>query len=289
VNLREAGREIPRHVEDEWRAEGGPVFARARALFGGRVRRATSGGAPLPREVAEYLDAVGLPVLGAYGLTEHLCVAFNRPDACSLDAAGPPMPGTEVRIAADGEILVRRSGLTFAGYRGRPQETAATFSADGEWLLSGDLGRVDSRGMLRVTGRKKELIALSGGKKVAPLPIEARLAAHPWIGRAVLHGEGRRFVSALLVLRRTAVEEWARRVGISGAWPGLLRSADVLARVQAALDEVNAELSPPERVRRFALLENDLSAEADELTPTLKVRRSVVAERHRDTLDGLYQ
>jgi long-chain acyl-CoA synthetase len=289
VSLREAGEAVPAHVEAEWRAEGGPVFARARALFGGRVRRATSGGAPLPRGVAEYLDAVGLPVLGAYGLTEHLCVAFNRPDACSLDAAGPPMPGAEVRIAGDGEILVRRSGLTFAGYRGRPEETAAAFSEDGEWLLTGDLGRVDARGMLRVTGRKKELIALSGGKKVAPLPIEARLAGHPWIGRAVLHGEGRRFVSALLVLRRTAVEEWARGEGIDAGWGDLMSHPGVLARVQAALDDVNAHLSPPERVRRFAVLENDLSPEADELTPTLKVRRSVVAERHRATLDALYQ
>jgi long-chain acyl-CoA synthetase len=289
VSLREAGEPVPGRVEAEWRADGGPVFARARALFGGRVRRATSGGAPLPREVAEYLDAVGLPVLGAYGLTEHLCVAFNRPDACSLDAAGPPMPGSEIRIAGDGEILVRRNGLTFAGYRGRPHETAAAFSADGEWLLTGDLGQVDARGMLRVTGRKKELIALSGGKKVAPLPIEARLAAHPWIGRAVLHGEGRRFVSALLVLRQTAVEEWARGEGIDAGWGDLLSHPEVLGRVQAALDEVNAGLAPPERVRRFALLENDLSPEADELTPTMKVRRSVVAERHRATLDALYQ
>jgi long-chain acyl-CoA synthetase len=288
VALREAGEPVPGELEDAWRAAGGHVFARARALFGGRVRRATSGGAPLPREVSEYLDAVGLPVLGAYGLTEHLCVAFNRPDACSLDAAGPPMPGTELRIADDGEILVRRTGLTFAGYHGRPAETAAAFTADGEWLLTGDLGRIDARGMLRVTGRKKELIALSGGKKVAPLPIEARLAAHPWIGRAVVHGEGRRFLSALVVLRRTAVESWARGVGIDGGWEELMAHDAVRGQVQAALDEVNADLSPPERVRRFALLPHDLSAEADELTPTLKVRRSVVDERHRATLDALY-
>ncbi|MDB4949890.1 MAG: AMP-dependent synthetase and ligase [Gemmatimonadetes bacterium] len=288
VGLRERGQPVPEHVEAEWREAGGPVFARARALFGGRVRRATSGGAPLPREVAEYLDAVGLPVLGAYGLTEHLCVAFNRPDACSLDAAGPPMPGTEIRIAADGEILVRRGGLTFAGYRGRPAETAASFTADGEWLLTGDLGELDARGMLRVTGRKKELIALSGGKKVAPLPIEARLGAHPWIGRVVLHGEGRRFISALVVLRQAAVESWARQTGIVGGWTELLEHPEIRRHVQHALDEVNAELSPPERVRRFALLERDLSPEADELTPTLKVKRTVVAERHRDTLDALY-
>jgi long-chain acyl-CoA synthetase len=286
--LREAGESVPAELEAEWRQTGGPVFARARALFGGRVRRATSGGSALPREVSEYLDALAFPVLGAYGLSEHLCVAFNRPDAYSLDAAGPPMPGTELSIAPDGEVLVRRGPLTFAGYRGRPEETAAAFSADGEWLLTGDVGEVDGRGMLRVTGRKKELIALSGGKKVAPLPIESRLAEHPWIGRAVLFGEGRRFISALVCLRRGEVEAWARDAGVDAGWDELVEHPEVVGRVQAAVDEVNAGLSNPERVRRFALLDRDLSADEDELTPTLKIRRPVVAEKHRDRLEALY-
>lgn len=286
--VHEAGEAFPPEAEGWWRETGGPLFARVRSLFGGRVRRATSGGAALPREVAEYLDALAFPVLGAYGLSEHLCAAFNRPDAYALDAAGPPMPGTELRIAADGEILLRHSPLTFAGYRGRPEETAASFSDDGAWLLTGDLGEIDGRGMLRVTGRKKELIALSSGKKVAPLPIEARLAEHPWIARAVLFGEGRHFVSGLLCLRRPAVEAWAAAHGIDADWSALLHHPDLLAEIQAAVDAVNAGLANPERVRRFALLEHDLSPEAGELTPTLKLRRGTIAELHRERLESLY-
>lgn len=286
--LREAGEAVPAALPAEWRAVGAPVFARARAPLGGQVRLATSGGAALPLEVARYLDAVGLPVLGAYGLSEHLCAALNRPDDYVLDAAGPPMPGTDVRIAPDGEILLRRGPLTFAGYHGRPAETAAAFTDDGAWLRTGDFGGLDARGMLRVTGRKKELIALSGGKKVAPLPIETRLARHPWIERAVLHGEGERFIAALIVPRRGEIEAWARTMGIAAEWPHLAAHPEVRGRVQAALDEVNAELSRPERVRRFALLDRDFSLDADELTPTLKIRRDVVAARHRALLNALY-
>lgn len=286
--LRRAGEPVPPTLEVEWAELGAPLFARVRAYFGGRVRVATSGGAAFPTEVAEYLDALGLTVLGAYGLTEHLCVAFNRADRYTFDSAGPPMPGTELRIAADGEILVRRGPLTFDGYHGLPGATRAAFSADGEWLLTGDLGSLDSRGMLRVTGRKKELIALSTGKKVAPLPIEARLVEEPWISQAVLYGEGRKFVTALLALRRHVVEGWARERGLDPADPTLLSRPELLAEVQGAVDRVNAALSRPERVRRWILLARELSAERDELTPTLKVRRPVIAQRYGADLDALY-
>jgi long-chain acyl-CoA synthetase len=148
--------------------------------------------------VAEALDAYGLTVLGAYGQTEHLCVAFHRPGAYDFEGVGLPMPGTTLRVADDGEIQVRRSALTFAGYLGRDAESAAAFTPDGEWLRTGDLGRVDGRGVLHVTGRIRELLALSTGRKVAPLPIEARLREHPGVSHAVVLGEGRRFAAALL-------------------------------------------------------------------------------------------
>ncbi|MET0397007.1 MAG: AMP-dependent synthetase/ligase [Longimicrobiaceae bacterium] len=286
--LRQAGEPVPAELEAEWRETGAPLFERVTALFGGRVRRATSGGATLPRAVAEYLDALGLTVLGAYGMTEHLCVAFNRPDRYTLDSSGPAMPGTELRIAADGEVLVRRGPLTFDGYHGRPEATRDAFSADGEWLLSGDLGEVGADGCLRITGRKKELIALSSGKKVAPLPIEALLVQDPWIGQAMLYGEGRHFVTALLALRRPVVEAWAAERGIGGGFHALLAHPEVVARVQAAVDRVNAVLSRPEQVRRWILLERELSAEENELTPTLKLRRPVVADRYRDRMEALY-
>lgn len=287
--LRREGREVPEALEGEWREVGRPAFAHLRERFGGRLRLATSGGAALPEEVAEYLDALGCTVLGAYGLTEHLCAAFNRPDRYRFDAAGPAMPGTELRIAEDGEILIRRSALTFSGYHNRPDATTSTFTPDGEWLRTGDLGTLDERGFLRVTGRKKELIALSTGKKLAPLPIETRLAESPWIARAVLHGEGRQYVSALLALRRPVVEAWARERGLEMEWPALLVHPRVRERVEAAVAEVNRDVSRSERVRRFLLLERDLTADAGELTPTLKVRRDVVAERYRERLDALYE
>lgn len=286
--LRQAGEAVPAELEAEWWEVGAPLFERVGAFFGGRVRRATSGGATLPRAVAEYLDALGLTVLGAYGMTEHLCVAFNRPDRYTLDSSGPPMPGTELRVAADGEVLVRRGPLTFDGYHGRPEASRDAFSADGEWLLSGDLGEVGADGCLRITGRKKELIALSSGKKVAPLPIEALLVQDPWIGQAMLYGEGRHFVTALLALRRPVVEAWAGERGIGGGFHALLAHPEVVAHVQAAVDRVNAGLSRPEQVRRWTLLERELSAEENELTPTLKLRRPVVADRYRDRMEALY-
>lgn len=275
-------------AETEWAEVGEPLFRRVRDLFGGRVRVATSGGAALPEEVAEYLDALGLRVLGAYGLTEHLCVAMNRGDRYSFDTAGPPMPGTSLRIAADGEVQVRRSALTFDGYHGRPLDTAAAFTPDGEWLSTGDLGTLDERGFLRITGRKKELIALSTGKKIAPLPIEARLTEQPLISQAVLYGEGRKFVSALLTLRRQVLEPWAQAQGLDPTDPAFLAHPVLRAAVQESVDLVNAGLSRTEQVRRFLLLDRPLSAELDELTPTLKVRRDVVYARFGADLDALY-
>jgi long-chain acyl-CoA synthetase len=257
--------------------------------LGTRVRLATSGGATLPVEVADYLDATGLAVLGAYGQTEHLCVAFHRPACYDTETVGSPMPGTEIRIDGDGEVLVRRNALTFAGYHGKPDATTEAFTEDGEWLRTGDLGELTSEDRLRLTGRKKELIALSSGKKVAPLPIESRLVEDPWIGHAMLYGEGERFVSALLVPRRQVVEAWQRERGLSLDYTELLAHPEVVARLQDTVDRVNAGLSSPERIKRFVLLERDLSVEANELTPTLKVRRAVVAQRYRDRLEPLYR
>jgi long-chain acyl-CoA synthetase len=284
----QARRSVPAALEEEWRRVGEPLFRRARDLFGGRVRRATSGGAVLPAEVAEYLDALGITVLGAYGLTEHLCVAMNRPDAYRFDAAGPAMPGTEMRIAPDGEILIRRNDLSFAGYHGRPEETRGAFTEDG-WLLTGDLGELLADGSLRVTGRKKELIALSTGKKVAPLPIEAALAQDPWIGQAMLYGEGRKFVSALISLRPSMLRRWRNGDADGHAPDPILRHPELLTVVQSAVDRVNAGLSRTEQIRRFVVLGRELTAEDGELTPTLKLRRAVVAEKFRDELDALYQ
>ena len=286
--LRRSGETVPVGLERAWRAASEPARAHLAGWLGGRLRVATSGGAKLPTEVAEYLDACGVTVLGAYGMTEHLCVAMHRADRWEFDSVGLPMPGTELRIADDGEVLVRRGALTFAGYHGRDDATAEAFTEDGLWLRSGDLGSIDARGALHITGRKKELIALSSGKKVAPLPIEAMLAAHPWIGQAMLYGEGRKFISALISPRRSTVEAWARANDVVAPYATLLAHAEVQRRLADAIARVNAELSRTEQVKRWAVLERELSLEEDELTPTMKVRRARVAERFRDRLEALY-
>lgn len=285
--LRRAGQAVPAELEAEWRSVGEPVRARALALFGGAARVATSGGANLPVEAAEYLDALGITVLGAYGLTEHLCTVMNRPERYAFDAAGPPMPGTELRIAEDGEILIRRNDLTFSGYHGRPRESREAFTPDGAWLRTGDLGRVGEDGSLRVQGRKKEIIALSNGKKVAPLPIESALSGDPWIEQAMLYGEGRHFLSALIVVRRPTLEAWAERHAADPDDPSVVHDPRLYATIQAVVDRINADLSNPERVRRFALLH--LPFDGDDLTPTLKLRRDAIARRHRARLEALYQ
>lgn len=286
--LRRRGLPVPADLERAWYRASAASRAHLATLLGARVRLATSGGAALPAKVADHLDAAGLTVLGAYGQTEHLCVACHRPDAWDTTSAGPPMPGTEVRVAGDGELLVRRGVLTFDGYHRRPDESRAAFTADGEWLLTGDLAALTAEGRVAITGRKKELIALSNGKKVAPLPIEAELTQDPWITHAVLFGEGERFITALLVPSRPMVEGWLREQALTLPYEEALQHAAVHERIQAAVDRVNARLSRPEQVRRWALLEHELAAERGELTPTLKVRRTTVSERYRSRLDPLY-
>jgi long-chain acyl-CoA synthetase len=257
-------------------------------VLGGRVRLATSGGAALPLHVAEGLHKSGITVLGAYGLTEHLCAAFNRPDSPTFDTAGPPMPGTEIRIATDGEVLIRRSALTFSGYHNMAEVTRAAFTDDGEWLRTGDLGLLDAAGRLCITGRKKELLALSNGKMVAPLPIEASLATHPLIAHAVLHAEGRQFVSALIALRSDTLATWAEAHGLSGSHDDLAQHPAVMKEIQKAIDEVNQSLSRAESIRRFVTIGRELTIAASEITPTHKVRRNAVLEKYSARLDALY-
>ena len=289
--LRRARQPIPAELERAWQAAVRPIREWLAGWVGAKVRLASSGGATLPPAIAESLDAIGVTVLGAYGLTEHLCVAFNRPDSYTFDGVGTAMPGTELRVAADGEIQVKRSALTFSGYHNLPAASAEAFTEDGggAWLLTGDLGVVDADGVLRITGRKKELIALSGGKKVAPLAIEARLVADPWIAQAMCYGEGRKFLSALLCLRTPLVQEWAQARGIYCDGSELTDHPAVLARVQELLDRVNAQVASPEQIKRFLLLGRELSSEHGELTETMKVRRPVVAERFRTELEALYR
>jgi long-chain acyl-CoA synthetase len=261
--------------------------AAVHARIGAQLRLATSGGAPLPPTVGERLAALGVPIVGAYGQTEHLCVAMNRPESPRFDTVGPLMPGTEARLAENGELLLARGPLTFSGYWKRPADTEQAFSEDGVWLRTGDLAEFTADGSLRITGRVKEMIALSTGRKVAPLPIEAALTAHPFIAHAFCHGEGRKFLVALLALRRQVVEQWAEGRNRS-PWPALATDPAVRAEVQRAVDAVNDTLARTDRVVAFAVTPDEFTVEAGLLTPTLKLLRSATAQRYAAELAALY-
>ena len=289
--LRQVGAPVPAELERRWEEGRRCMAAVLATCFGPRLRLATSGGATLPVEVAEYLDACGLTVLGAYGQTEHLCGTFNRPERYRHDSVGLAMPGAMLRMSDDGEVQFRHSALAFSGYHERPAESRNAFTEDGLWLRTGDLGTVDGDGFLRIIGRTKELIALSNGKKVAPLPIEARLAegGEGLLAHAVVLGEGRPYLVALVSLRWTLVERWQRAHGIEGDRDALVRHPALRSLIAQRITRANAEVSRPEQVRRFAILPRELSEAAGELTPSHKVRRSLVAERFAVQFETLYR
>jgi long-chain acyl-CoA synthetase len=284
--LRQAREEVPADLQAEYEEQALPVLSRINNYFGGRMRLATSGGAPLPFEIAEFFDACGIPILQAYGLTENICVAFNRPDNYKFGTVGPPMPGCEVWLAPDGEIEVR-SQMMFSGYYKEPLKTAEVMR-DG-WLLTGDIGEMDADGFLKITGRKKELIVMSTGKNIAPALIENLLKEHHLISNALVYGEGKSYLVALLTLNPLEAEEHARARGIEYEdFADLTRQPEIVSLVQEIVSTVNARVSSSEAIKKFVILERDLQVEADEVTPTMKVKRNVVGERFGELLQSLY-
>lgn len=264
------------------------VLSKIRARTGGRLRFVCSGSAPLSREVAEFLYAVGLPVLEGYGLTETAPVLTVNPlGAARIGTVGPPLAQVKLRIADDGEVLARGPNVMM-GYYEDPQATAECIREG--WFHTGDIGRLDDDGYLSITDRKKEILVTAGGKNVAPQPVEALLKRDPLVAEAMLVGDRRPYVSALLAPDAATLEQ---RLAASGAASGslddLVGRDDVRALFQAVVDQANAELAGFEQVKRFALLPAQFSVDTGELTPTLKLKRRVVAERWRDAIDGLYQ
>jgi long-chain acyl-CoA synthetase len=256
------------------------------------VRLLVSGGAPLARELAEFFLGAGIVVLEGYGLTESSpVIALNAPGRLRPGTVGHVIPGVEVRIAEDGEILARGPNI-MKGYFGDEKATRAMIR-DG-WLATGDIGSLDADGFLVITDRKKDLIVTSGGKNVAPQPIESALKESRFVANAVLLGDRRKFIGALIVPDLGAIENHlasARRQESpdSAAAKDLLALPEVLRLIQQEVDRVNERLATYEQVRRFVLLDRDLSAEAGELTPTLKVRRRVLLETRREAIETLYQ
>ncbi|HYG82767.1 MAG TPA: long-chain fatty acid--CoA ligase [Pyrinomonadaceae bacterium] len=284
--LKQAREKVPAELETEYAKNALPLLRRVNDYFGGRLRLATSGGAPLLTEVAEFFDAAGLPILQAYGLTENVCVAFNRADNHKFGTVGQPMPGCEVRIAPDGEILVR-SEMMFSGYYKEPDKTAEVMS-DG-WLLTGDLGETDADGFLKITGRKKELIVTSTGKKIAPAMIENLLKEHHLVSHALVFGEGKSYLVALLTLNQAEAEAYARSRSISfDTFAELTRHPKIQDLVARIVESVNARVSSTEAIKKYVVLEHDFQVEREEVTPTLKLKRAVVTERYHDILQSLY-
>jgi long-chain acyl-CoA synthetase len=264
------------------------VFAKIRAVMGGRIRFFVSGSAALARDVAEWFDAAGLTVLEGYGMTETSAATFvNLPRDARIGTVGPPLPGTEVIIASDGEILVRGPGV-MRGYHNLPEATEEVLSVDG-WLHTGDIGELTD-GFLRLTDRKKDLIKTSGGKYVAPQKIEAIFkAVCPYASQIIVHGESRKFISAMITLDPEAIVQWAAANGFAGKSPQELAAVPkVREMISGYVEELNAKLERWETVKRFVILPRDLTVEDGELTPSMKVRRKIVEKQHMDQLDELY-
>ncbi len=265
------------------------VLAKVRERFGGRVRFFISGSAALNRDVAAWFDSVGLLVLEGYGLTESSAASFvNRPHANAFGTVGWPLPGTEVRVADDGEVLLRGPGV-MEGYHRNAEATDQALDAEG-WLHTGDIGSVDDRGFLRITDRKKDFFKTSGGKYVAPAVIESRFKGIcPYVSQFLVHGADRNFVSALVTLDAEAIGEWAQANGLGGrSYRDVVTSPQAHDLVQTYIDRLNASLNRWETVKKFTILDRDLTVEAGEVTPSLKLRRKEVGERYRATLDAHY-
>ncbi len=255
--------------------------------FGGNVRLLTSGGAPLPNEIAQFFADRKLPILQAYGLTENVCVAFNRADDFKFGTVGKPMPMGEIKIAGDGEILVK-SPMMFSGYYKEPEKTAEMFDTDG-WLKTDDLGSIDADGFLKITGRKKEIIVLSNGKNVAPALLENLLKENHLISQAFIYGDGKSYLTALITLNQAETEAFARANNLKFAgFAELTKNDSVFGLVKASVERANARVSSSEQIKRFIILERDFQSDLDEITPTLKLKRNVVAVNFSDVLEKLY-
>jgi long-chain acyl-CoA synthetase len=262
------------------------VYAKLRGALGGNLAFAISGGAALGERLGHFYNGAGLTVLEGYGLTETSAgISVNRPEATRIGTVGQPIPGVSVRISRDGEILTRGRNL-FRGYWNNEPATRAAFDDEG-WFHTGDMGHLDVDGFLSITGRSKELIVTSGGKNVAPLVLEDRVRAHPMVSHCMVVGDGRPFIAALVTLDADQLTRWASRRGGRNDPPDV-HDRELRAAVQEGIDQANRAVSRAEAIRAFVILPTDFSIETGELTPSLKIRRAVVAERYGAEVAGMY-
>ena len=265
------------------------VYAKLRAALGGRADYAVSGGAALTDRLCHFFRGVGVTVLQGYGLTETTAAAtVNRPDRNKIGTVGQPLPGVAIKIAEDGEILLH-GGLVFPGYWHNEEATRDTFAEDG-WFRTGDMGELDDEGFLTITGRKKEIIVTAGGKNVAPAVLEDRLRSHALISQSMVVGDGRPYIGALITLDPEALGPWKARHGkpADATIASLRDDPDLVADVQAAVDDANQAVSRAESIRRFRILDDDFTVESGQLSAKLGIRRSVLAKDFAADIDMLY-
>jgi long-chain acyl-CoA synthetase len=284
--MRERGEPVPDQLAQGFERAEENLYSRVRGLFGGQINQALSAAAPIAQEILEFFYACGVLVVEAWGMTETTALGtVCTPDHYKFGTVGRPAPGVEIRIAEDGEILVHGPNV-FREYWNNPQATAETI-VDG-WLHTGDLGQLDDDGYLSITGRKKDIIITAGGKNLTPANLENDLKQSPFISQAVMHGDRRPYPVALITLDAEEIVPWARERGLSEDLAELSRDPQVVELVQGLLDDANTHYAQVEQIKRFTILERDLTIDDGELTPTLKVKRSVVGERYAEMFDSLY-
>jgi long-chain acyl-CoA synthetase len=287
--LQQAKKPVPAGLAFKHRIAHKLVFSKLHEALGGRLRFAVSGGAPLSKEIAEFFHAAGILILEGYGLTETCpSLTFNRLDNFRFGSVGQAQPGIEIKIAADGEILGRGPNIA-KGYFKRPEATAEVFLPDG-WFATGDIGRLDGDGFLYITDRKKDLIVTAGGMNIAPQNIENLLKGDPFISQAMVHGDKRPYPVALLTLNPEELAKFAKEQGILDTDPAsLAKHPKVIERVSRIVETRNGELQSYAKVKKFSILPSDFTVENGLLTPTLKVKRKIITDKHRELLDSLYR
>jgi long-chain acyl-CoA synthetase len=271
-----------------WKIANKLVFSKIQSGFGGRVRYYIAGGAPLGMDSAGWFAGVGIRILEGYGLTETSPVlAINTTAAYRIGSVGQPLPNVECRIAEDGELLVKGPNV-FQGYWQKPDQTTEAFDAEG-WFRTGDIGRIDEDGFLYITDRKKELLKTSGGKMIAPQPIENKLKASMFVGQAAVVGDKHKFIAALISPNFVALEEWAKKMGITvPTRRELVENPAVVAHYQHIVDEVNSVLAHFETIKRFRIVPEEWSLAQGELTPSLKLKRRVVNQKYAQEIAAFY-
>ena len=285
--LQARGEPVPPELQKPFDEADEQVFAGVRAIFGGRLRQAVTGAAPIAKEILEFFYAAGVPVLEGYGMTETATVAtYSTIDQHRFGTVGRVLPGVEARIADDGELLLKGANI----FRGYYRNDDASFGAivDG-WLHTGDLGSIDEDGYVSITGRKKDIIITAGGKNLTPANIENDLKQSRWISQAVMYGDRRPFPVALVTLDPEEIGPWAKEEGLSEDPAALSQEPKVRELIQGVLDKANERYAQVEQVKKFVILDHDLSQETGELTPTLKVKRNVVNEKYASLFDALYE